>query len=84
MATVNVVLMQECSSEHCALGKRQEDMVNMDINTAGTKKRSPHGLTVARALCPPLSLLPEGLTVDEFPNEPNLHYNPSTTHWGGE
>ena len=43
----------------------------MERRTVGTKKKSPDGLTVARAYRSPGSLLPE--TVGELPNEPNLH-----------
>ena len=43
-------------------------------------KKSPDGLTVARANRPPQSELPEA--VDELPNDPNLH-NLSTTPFLG-
>ena len=42
----------------------------MERSTAGTKKRSPDGLTVALANSLQGALLPDA--VDELPKEPNL------------
>ena len=70
-----------CSSEHVHIGierltkdneteeQGKQKIVKMGRSTAGTKKLSLDGLTVARAYHPPGSLLPKA--VNELHNKPN-------------
>ena len=70
-ATENVELTQKCSIEHLRMGtailkcgKETEEIgkqkwVQIQRSTEGTKKRSPDGLTVARATIPARLILPE-------------------------
>ena len=85
--------MYKCPPEHLRMGltkltqdeKTEEQgkrkRGKMKGRGRGHSKKSPDGLTIARAYSPTGSLLPE--TMDELPNELTNTYNPSTAPWGG-